>query len=252
MLTMKSNHTRMVRPLLSVVIPAYNEEKYLGPCLKALNNQDLPSDQYEIIVVDNCSTDKTLKVAKRYGARVITEQQRGIIFAKGAGCAAARGSIIAITDADTIVPKTWLSQIMRLITHHPMAGITGPAVTQNLPLWGYLLHHGCLLIFILLARFNITIYLHGQNVAFYQKYYSLMGGFNPNIPIGEDEVGLLKKLRRFGEVMYCPSLKVKTHNRRYRFGFWVFLKEMLWNYFLGYNLNTLFNRTIIPPYRNIR
>jgi glycosyltransferase involved in cell wall biosynthesis len=58
-------------PFISVVIPAYNEERYLPACLKSLQKQTYPSDRYEVILSDNNSSDSTSEIAKKYGARVI-------------------------------------------------------------------------------------------------------------------------------------------------------------------------------------
>jgi len=97
--------------LISVVVPAYNEEKNIGQCLTALKNQDYPSKNYEIIVVDNNSTDKTAQIANEMGVRVVPEEKQGYVFALRKGCSQAKGEIITITDADALVPKDWLKKI---------------------------------------------------------------------------------------------------------------------------------------------
>ena len=73
---------------VSVVIPAYNEEKYIVDCLKALSNQTIAPD--EVIVVDNNSTDKTASLARQAGAKVITVLEPGITPARTAGFNAAK------------------------------------------------------------------------------------------------------------------------------------------------------------------
>lgn len=95
---------------ISLVIPAYNEERHLADCLEAALAQTVPF--YEIIVVDNASTDDTAKVARRFkGVRVVHESQRGIAPARNAGFNAARGDIIARIDADTQLPRGWAAHI---------------------------------------------------------------------------------------------------------------------------------------------
>jgi glycosyltransferase involved in cell wall biosynthesis len=110
---------------ISVVIPAYNEEKLLGKCLKSLKNQT--EKPFEIIVVDNNSTDQTAAIAKKMGARVITEKQQGISFARNAGFDAAKGGIIARIDADTEAFPNWLARIKKDIETDDKDAITGPA-----------------------------------------------------------------------------------------------------------------------------
>ena len=68
-------------PAISVVIPAFNEEKYLPACLEALKKQTFKN--YELIVVDNNSTDKTAQIAKKFGARVVKEKKQGRNMACG-------------------------------------------------------------------------------------------------------------------------------------------------------------------------
>lgn len=94
---------------VSVVIPAYNEEKLLARCLVSLVNQSVKP--YEIIVVDNNSTDTTAAIAKMHGAVVISETRQGIAWARDAGFAKASGDIIARLDADCIAPPEWIEII---------------------------------------------------------------------------------------------------------------------------------------------
>lgn len=95
---------------VTVVIPAYNEEKYIGACLDSILSQSRRPD--EIIVVDNNSTDKTPEIIKKYkNVKYIIEKQQGIIPARNTGFDAASGDIIARCDADTILPRDWIKSI---------------------------------------------------------------------------------------------------------------------------------------------
>ncbi len=94
---------------ISVVIPAYNEEKYLEPCLNSLKKQVVPPD--EIIVVDNNSSDNTAAIAKKFNLKLIKETKQGITHARNTGFDSAQYEIIARCDADTILPPTWIKRI---------------------------------------------------------------------------------------------------------------------------------------------
>ncbi len=98
---------------VSVVIPAFDEEKYIRGCLQALSHQEHPGFEVEVIVVDDGSTDGTADIAREYGARVLAQSRRGVSAARQAGFKAARGEIIASMDADTTPPRDWL---LRLVT----------------------------------------------------------------------------------------------------------------------------------------
>ena len=90
---------------LSVIIPAYNEEKYLGATLKAINLAlQSSADISELIVVDNESNDKTAEIAKNLGARVVSELVHNIAKVGNTGAAAACGDVLIFIDADTLVP----------------------------------------------------------------------------------------------------------------------------------------------------
>ena len=94
-------------PLLSVIVPAYNEEKYLSQTLERLS-EILEGVDAELIVVDNNSTDKTAEIARGYGARVVFESVNQISRARNAGAKMAQGKYFVFIDADTLVEKKHL------------------------------------------------------------------------------------------------------------------------------------------------
>ena len=98
------------QPRFSVVVPAHDEADLLGATLEALAAQDVDA-AYEVVVVDNASTDATAEVARAHGARVVAEPRRGVCRARQTGVDAARGEIVASTDADSLVPPDWLRRL---------------------------------------------------------------------------------------------------------------------------------------------
>ncbi len=104
-------HFNPAQPSVSVVIPAFNEEKFLANSLEAVLAQDYQN--FELIVVNNASTDRTAAIARRAGAKIINEQRRGVGYARQAGFLAAKGRLVATTDADTVVPADWLTRIVK-------------------------------------------------------------------------------------------------------------------------------------------
>ena len=108
-------HQDQVR--FSVVIPAYNEADYLSETLQSLRDQDFDGP-YEVIVVDNHSTDETASVAATFGVRLLHEAERGVCAARQRGSAAAAGEIIVSTDADTVPPRNWLRSLDATFAAH--------------------------------------------------------------------------------------------------------------------------------------
>jgi len=94
--------------MISVIIPALNEEKSIENCLISIENQDF--DDFEIIVVDGSSRDRTVEIAEKY-ARVIKQRSSTIGGARREGAMAASGDTLAFTDADSIADCSWLSRI---------------------------------------------------------------------------------------------------------------------------------------------
>src|SRR3989344_6165738 len=104
-----------MKPKISIIIPSYNEEKLLPRCLTALKNQNYPKENYEIMVLDNGSTDQTAQSAKKMGATVYlyTKVHKGGAILQF-GAKKANAPIIAFTDADTKAPSDWLKTAVQL------------------------------------------------------------------------------------------------------------------------------------------
>lgn len=110
---------------ISVVIPVYNEEKYIGKCLESIASQIEKPD--EVIVVDNNCTDKTVEIAQKFDVKIVKEKKQGMIQARNAGFNAAKYEIIARTDADAILPLGWISKIKEHFKDSTIGALSGPA-----------------------------------------------------------------------------------------------------------------------------
>lgn len=109
---------------ISLVIPAYNEEHYLRACLGSAIAQTHPF--FEIIVVDNNSSDSTAQIARSYkNVRLVHEKKQGVVFARNSGFDAAKGEIIARIDADTILPPNWSESVLREFRDPELAATSG-------------------------------------------------------------------------------------------------------------------------------
>ena len=114
---------------ISVVIPVYNEEKYIRKCLKALKDGQRVPD--EIIIVDGGSTDHTVKIAKQMGCKVIDNPKKNAACGRNAGILKAKGDIIAFTDGDCIVHSEWLAVIEEIFEDLTVDGIGGKVIAAN-------------------------------------------------------------------------------------------------------------------------
>ncbi|MBU6447875.1 glycosyltransferase [Patescibacteria group bacterium] len=206
------------KPAITVVIPAYNEEQYIGACLQSLNKQDF-SGSCEIIVVDNNSTDRTAQVAEKYGAKVIKENRPGVSYARQTGFDSANSPIIASTDADSTVPANWLSTIAKKFSDNSELVEFGGL---------YHLYSGPItarMFFLLLAPFIWKLdkramhgwSIPGVNMAVRKIAFEKIGGFRTELHINEDAM-LSQDMKKIGKVELDPYFCVKTSGRRYRNG----------------------------------
>ena len=199
---------------ISVVIPAFNEEKDLVECLEFLQKQTFPKASYEVIVVDNNSTDITAQIAQSYEVRIIGCQVQGVAAARAAGSDVAYGEIIAGTDADTIVATDWLEKIWYHFEKDPkLIGLTGPVYFKDT---NAVFSKLCYISFDIFQRFNFLIrkpIFSGSNYAVKTEAYKDVGGINPKLESAED-IDLSFRLSKKGKVGYFEDCIVHTSARR--------------------------------------
>ncbi len=112
------------QPFISVVIPVWNGPDLIARCLTALGAQTYPSDRFEVLVVDNGSTDQTGEVARAFPfATVLSEPVPGSYRARNLGWTSARGEYVAFTDADCIPDPDWLAAAVRAARQQPEAAV---------------------------------------------------------------------------------------------------------------------------------
>ena len=109
---------------VSLVIPAYNEEHHLKACLASVAAQVVAP--FEVIVVDNCSTDRTAEIARSFPfVTLISEKRQGVVFARDAGFNAATGDLIGRIDSDTVLPSTWIRDVQELFSESDIDAVSG-------------------------------------------------------------------------------------------------------------------------------
>lgn len=223
-------------PFVSVVIPAHNEEGRVGMTLDLLKRQTYPQDKFEVIVVDNNSTDRTAEVAQASGAQVIKEHRPGVAWAREAGWKVARGEIILSTDADVQPPDNWVEQMVNRFRQHPeLVGLTGGLRFFDKPWWfnGFAILLNPFLVYLgfLMSRgvYNFT----GNNMAARKWVYEKVGGFNTGLHFGED-MDLARRIKQFGKIRFYPGLVMWCSGRRYTFDL------AFWRYFVNYLWTSLF------------
>ncbi|HEY5820974.1 MAG TPA: glycosyltransferase family A protein [Propionibacteriaceae bacterium] len=237
----------------SIVVPAYNEAAYLGATLTSMQAQDFPGP-YEIIVVDNDSSDDTGTVAASYGVRVVRESERGVCAARQRGCEAARGEIIVSTDADTIYPPDWLSTIDGAFASEHTVAVAGPCRYEHSRRWIRVLPG---LLFALVAAIyrltGLVSYVSATNLAMRRTAFP---GYDTTLTQGGDELDVLRRLRPQGRVVWLRENAVVTSPRRLNRGFvYSIVVSLFVHYLLAYAVNRLTGRQafgMAPAFRRSR
>ncbi|HUU75986.1 MAG TPA: glycosyltransferase [Methanoregulaceae archaeon] len=213
--------------MISVVIPAYNEEANIGRCLESLSSQTLPRDAYELIVVDGNSRDNTRAIAEKFADLVFIQTSKKVGGARNDGAMRASGDIIVTTDADCIIPENWLEIIQKDFDSHDIVQLYGPVepIEEGAKHWIYLA---------LANNFSrigyytgLLFYTLGCNTAFRKEAF-IKGGMYRVIDAGDD-LEIAKRMRKLGKVKFDNRMRVKFSMRRYeQFGTLKSLYEWLY------------------------
>jgi len=200
--------------MISVVIPTYNEEENIAQCLVSLRHQTVPRSEYEIIVVDGGSKDQTREIAQKYADRVFIQTSRKVGGARNDGIMAARGDVVATTDADCIIPPKWIETIKKGFEDKETVQLYGPvypieeSINNSISLL-------CANTFSRLGYYTrIFYYTLGCNTAF-RKDAFIRAGMYLCIDAGDDlEIAL--RMKKSGEVKFDNAMKVGFSMRRYQ------------------------------------
>jgi len=222
---------------VSVIVPAYNEEKYIGACLAAIVRQKF-SGTYEIIVGDGHSQDKTQKISRDYGARVVEEKYGTASGGRYIAAKAARGRIYIFTSSDVEPCQGWIQNIYNAFSDKKVAWVVGGVrpFEGNLPEYC----GASVLNFFaaIMNRFGLA-YVNGDNVSARASAYWKCGGFNPRLKTSEDtDLGM--RLMKQGRFKYAWRATVLISMRRVRK--WGYL-----NFALFHTKNFLFTHFLQAP-----
>jgi len=222
-------------PSVSLVIPAYNEEEYLPLCLESIKRQDY-AEEYEVIVVDNASTDNTAKIALDWGAKVVYESKRSPACARQKGVEAAKGEIIVFIDADTQAPTCWLSTIVSRFVREPdTVVVSGPYAYCDAGRIARIFSYSNFISIITDQLFRKVLNkgsaVWGCNFAVRRSALLEVGGFDTSIRFYGEEYELSLRLKKVGKGGIIPRLFVLTSARRLkRIG----VVNQYWNWIVDY------------------
>ena len=194
---------------ISFIIPAWDEEELIGKTIELINDGALALGmQYEIIVADDASEDRTASIAASLGATVISCHHRQIAATRNSGAGAATGSWLVFVDADTLVSKRVIEETMEAFQNGAVSGTSFPCFEGELPFLAKILTPTIRLLFRIL-RLAAGAYLFCTKEAF-----DAIGGFDEKY-FAAEEAHLSWALHRQGKFMTLQS-RVVTSGRKFR------------------------------------
>lgn len=191
-------------PDISVIIPAYNEERRLAGCLAALARQDLAPERFEVIVVDNGSTDRTPEIARAHGCRVLCDPHLTVAGLRNLGARVAQGAVLAFIDADCLAAPDWLRRGWAYRDRTAVVAWGSPPMIPRESTW-------------VQRAWNIVRqkpkpvqrvdWLESMNLWVRREDYWRIGGFKENLETCED-VDFCYRLDEYGEIVADNSILV--------------------------------------------
>lgn len=228
----------------SFIIPTRNEAVYIADCLRSIRNQR--KQNYEIIVVDTLSSDKTVEIAKRYADKVLKEPKRGPAVARNTGARAAKGDIFIFSDADVRFDKNFLDDLDAALEQRTeIAGGICKLRTYDAPSALIAMSYNTVdWIAKILNSLGIAI-TAGSCFIYRRDAFKRSGGFNPQLFTNEDH-DMARRISKIGRFVYFDDVSISTSVRRIaKLGFW----NMLFTYIKS-TLIYVLNKGCIKNYWN--
>lgn len=192
---------------VSIIIPAKNEETNIGSCLDSVFAIDYPRDRYEVILVDNGSTDATVEIAERRGAKVFSVPNAKISALRNFGASQAQGQILAFLDADCTVEQDWLQKTEKYFTVENVVCFGSAPQIPAKPTW---IQHTWFQVRKKREKITETQWLESMNMFVRRDVFDKIGGFNEKLITCED-VDLSYRLSEHGKILSDKNIKAVHH-----------------------------------------
>ena len=171
----------------SVIVPAFNAEDKLPACLGALRDQSMHGKDYELILVDDGSSDDTSKIARQFNVKYIYQSNRGPAAARNRGAYEAKGEIILFTDADCIPDRNWIHEMVLPFEDPEVVGVKGAYKTRQTQLTARFVQAEFEDRYDLLQRQASIDMIDTYSAAFKKDIFQEMGGFDESFPVANNE-----------------------------------------------------------------
>ena len=207
--------------MLSFIVPAHNEERWIGKCLASIRTtMEKVSEPYEVIVVDDGSTDATHQIAQHMGVRTLRVEHRKISSVRNAGACAAGGEVFFFVDADTRVNARAVQAALAALRAGAAGGGCVPDLDGPIPLWGRIIH------FLACVMGRLIRLVGGCFLFCTRETYTAAGGFSESLYAGED-IAFVRALKKIGRFVVLKPTVVTSARKLDVAGFWEVMGLML-------------------------
>ncbi len=200
---------------ISLVVPAYNEAAFIGPCLDSVIAHTHGKLQ-QILVVDNASTDNTAEIARqRSGVTVIREDRKGTGHARQTGLEHATGDVVVYIDADTQVPEGWIEQIEKAFADPAVVLLSGPYRYYDIVWYKRYILNSLWWISAPATSAAVGFMALGGNMAMRRAVLQSVG-FDRTIAFYGDDTDIARRMHKAGKTLWRMGFYINTSARRFR------------------------------------
>jgi glycosyltransferase involved in cell wall biosynthesis len=233
--------------MISFIIPCYNEEKHIKDCIRSIRKHVwyIP---YEIIVVDNNCTDRTVEIAEEELAKIVRESRKGVVYARQAGYEAAKGFLIANIDADSKITDGWVWEALSRLSNSDIVAVTGPLEYEGAS-FGLKFMTKFYYFLAKLSNDYIGVFLQGGNCMIKKKALDEVGGYDTSIAFYGEDTMTAKRIQHLGKIVFNMYMVTTTSPRR--------IKEQgliktTWLYMTNYFSVTFKGKSTTNDYKDFR
>jgi len=198
--------------LFSIIVPTYNEEKYIEQCLQSLQHQNVDRAEFEIIVSDGASSDSTHTLAAKLADRIVVNEKRGASVQRNYGAQQARGEIFVFIDADTHLDSNFLAALKEEFADKKVAAVSGIAYPADGKIPQRLVYRATYVLMQVLHTMNLSLF-PAMCVAYRRQAFIDAGGFREDFTTLED-LDLSKRVSKSGDTKIATRAHAFSSTRR--------------------------------------